>query len=286
MSFAKELDELLRTGRELPTLPDVVLELRTALDDDEMADSDIAAIIEKDPVITGRLLRLANSTHYRRGSEVTTVLGAIQRVGLREVRAICVVLAVVDAFSRVKGDLDLRHFWDHSAAVGRVAQLINTKLPRDEGVGADDVYVAGLLHDVGILLLDQFFQERFRMNLHARIASDWPLWKVEQERMGMDHAEVGSLLVKQWALPEAMSQCIAGHHQPERAPEEYQRSCRVILAAETLCTSLGADAGVEGPSQYDAFSVLQDLGMPDAEIDAFLTDIESVGISVRGAFAG
>ena len=186
MSFSDDLKDLLRRGTDLPTLPDVVIELRKALDDEMTGDARIADIIERDPAVTSKLLRVANSVAYSRGVEVGSVLAAVQRVGQREVRGICVVLAVVQSFSDQKSMLDHKALWDHSAAVGRVAQMLARKLGLSGDVGLDDVYVAGLLHDVGILLMDQFFHEGLAAVIAKRETGGSPLWSSELEILGMD----------------------------------------------------------------------------------------------------
>lgn len=282
--FLAELKALIAKGDDLPTLPDTILELRSALESDSSGDNIIADIISRDPVITGKLLRVANSVAYSRGVEVTSVLNAIQRVGLREVRAICVVLAVVDAFADTNGSLDLRQFWDHSAAVGRVAQLLSRKLQLNTAVGTDDIYVSGLLHDVGILLLSQFFPDRFKEMQAVRAESCVPLWEAEKQVIGVCHGQVGGILTARWSLPESINTCISGHHDPEVVPEEYADSCRVLRTSEALCTSLGCGVDAEGDADDDTFTALSALGMSDDQIDSTLSDIEEVGLSVRGIF--
>jgi len=236
-------------------------------------------------VITGKLLRVANSVAYSRGVEVTSVLNAVQRVGLREVRVICVVLAVVDALPGSEGSLDLKQFWDHSAAVGRVAQLLCRKLQLQGAAGADDVYVGGLLHDVGILLMSQFFPDQFQEILTVRSEKGVPLWQAEKKVIGMCHGQVGSMLTARWALPEGINICISGHHVPEEAPPEYEHACRILRASEALCTSLGVRVDAEGEADDDAFNALSALDMPDDQIESVLGEIEEVGVSVRGLFA-
>jgi HD-like signal output (HDOD) protein len=282
MSFSDELNELLQQGKDLPTLPDTILELRTALDDDMVSDRRIADIIGRDPVITGKLLRVANSVMYSRGMEVTSVLNAVQRVGLREVRAICVVLAVIEAFKGAEGAFNLRQFWDHSAAVGRVGQMLCRRVGLNGGVEADDVYVAGLLHDVGILLMSQFFPDLLADILAALSDSETPLWTIEQRVLGMTHGEIGGRLIERWSLPASISICVSAHHAPENAPEDHRQACQILHASETLCTSLGADVSAEGIADDDPFSALSNLELPADQIESVLGEIEEVGLSVRG----
>jgi HD-like signal output (HDOD) protein len=283
--FAAELKSLINKGGDLPALPDTILELRAALDDERVGDMQIADIIGRDPVITGKLLRVANSVAYSRGVEVNSVLNAVQRVGMREVRVICVVLAVVDAFPGTKNSLDLKQFWDHSAAVGRVAQLLCRKIQLQGAAGTDDVYVGGLLHDVGILLMSQFFPDQFGEIQALRAETGVPLWKAEKQVIGMCHGQVGGLLTERWSLPASISTCISGHHVPEEVPAEYVHACQVLRASESLCTSLGAGVDAEGEADDDAFNALSALDMPDAQMEAVLGEIEEVGVSMRGIFA-
>lgn len=283
--FAVELKKLIDKGKDLPALPDTIIELRNALDDDMVGDMQIADIISRDPVITGKLLRVANSVAFSRGVEVPSVLNAVQRVGLREVRVICVVLAVVDAFPGTKNALDLKQFWDHSAAVGRVAQLLCRKVQLQGAAGADDVYVGGLLHDVGILLMSQFFPDQFEEILALRSETSVPLWQAEKQVIGMCHGQVGSLLTERWSLPKGISTCISGHHVPEEAPDDYVHACQILRASEALCTSLGAGVDAEGEADEDAFNALSALDMPDDQIESVLGEIEEVGVSMRGIFA-
>ena len=285
MSFSDDLNALIEKGQDLPTLPDTILELRTALDDEMCGDTRIAEIIANDPVITGKLLRVANSAAYSRGIEITSVLNAVQRVGMREVRAICVVLAVVEAFGGKKGPLDLRQFWDHSAAVGKIAQLLCRRVTLDGAAEPDDVYVSGLLHDVGILLMSQFFPDQFEAVNALRAESDVPLWQAEDQVLGLDHGDVASRLVTRWSLPDSISLCVYGHHKPEAVPDEYQPACRILSASEALCTSLGAGVDVEGQADNDPFTALSELDMAPEEIESVLEEIEEVGVSVRGIFA-
>ena len=282
LSFIIELQKLIQEGRDLPTLPDVVLELRSALDDENIGERTVADIVGRDPVITGKLLRVANSVAYSGGFDVTTVNDAVRRVGLREVRGICVVLSVVDAFAGSKGGLDLNEFWDHSAAVGRVAKILCRHVNLGNATGPEDIYVAALLHDVGLLVLDQFFPDRLAENLHNRSQSNAPLWKVEQDSMGINHGGVGALIIEQWALPDSIRRCVANHHTPELTEQDFKPGSQLVRAAEALCTHYGAGVNVEGPADDEPYDALLELGLTDRAIESVLSEIEEAGVSMGG----
>ena len=187
-SFITGLQELLRTNAQLPTLPVIVFQLRAALDKEHVSAGEIVDLIEKDPALAARALRAANSALYARGGDpIASIHGAVGRLGLNQIRSMCMVLAVVKAFGDRTDALDHQRFWEHSAAVGltaeKLARLVD--LPRD--VEAGDVYVAGLLHDVGHLILDQFFPEQFGVVAAALAEEGVASWRIEDEQLGMEH---------------------------------------------------------------------------------------------------
>lgn len=283
LTFIQGLQALLRSGTDLPTLPDVVFRLHAVLDDEHASGHDVAAVIERDPALTARLLRVANSAAFSRGGDrLASPLAAIQRLGISQVRAICLVLAVVQAFGERRRSFDPRAFWRHSAAVGAVARTLWERL-HGRGPAADDAYVAGLLHDVGVLILDQFFSAEFDAVLSAREELDIPLWQQEEDQLGMDHGQVGGLLLGSWSLPAAVVDAVTSHHTPREAPEPHLALCRVVHASEAVCAALGAGLPHEGPSDVPAAEALQLLGFGAGELEALLGELRATATAGRDA---
>jgi len=281
--FIQELNELLQRKEELPTLPDVVFQLHAALEDENVSQGQIADIIERDPALTARMLRVGNSALFNTGVEISTVLGAIQRLGIREVRATCIVLSVVKCFSDKGTGLNHQMFWDHCAAVGLVTRLLWKKLKKFGGpVGADDLYVAGLLHDVGLLLLDQFFPEKFKETQEVRELSGDPLWKSEDLVLGMDHGEIGGLLLGCWQLPESLTRIVAAHHNPDSGPEEIRDAAMVVNVAEEVCGKEGSSWSLEGSVELDPAEKVASLGMEAGDVDDVLQALEDINDGSEG----
>lgn len=270
-SFIEGLHGLLKAGTQLPTLPTVVFQLHAVLDDDRKGPADIAAIIERDPALTTRLLRAANSAMYSRGGDrVASVYAATQRIGVGQVRALCLVLAVVQAFGSRRRAMSHEALWSHSAAVGAVARQLWSAGGQAGGLPGDDVYVAGLLHDVGLLVLDQFFADEFDRLALLRQEIELPLWQHEEDLLGMDHGDIGGLLLGSWSLPSAVVDAVTYHHRPHEAPEKHQRVCLVVHAAEVLCTELGHPLEYEAPIGAIAREALAGLGIVDPHVDPLL----------------
>ena len=277
--FITEIRDFIQQGKNLPTLPEVVLELHDALDNEFSSDGQIAAIVDSDPALATRMLRVANSAFYH-GDRIGSVLAAIQRLGVNRVRSICVVLEIVKWSSPRQGGtgggFDHREFWTHSAAVGYAAQAIGERLAFSRSINVSDLYMAGLLHDVGHLVMDQFFPANVQEVLDVAGDSDLPLWKVEAMVLGMDHGEVGGLLLGSWSLPKVLTDIVTNHHHPEAGSREYRDACTVVHAADVLCN--GSDLGVqiEGPSEIDVVETLSSLGLAGEDLDAILSEVDVV----------
>lgn len=275
--FISDLKELLERGDDLPTLPDVVLRLHRELENELSSDEQIAEIVERDPALTTRLLRVANSPLLRRGTDpIASARGAVQRLGVRQIRAVCIVLSVVKSFGSESGGLDHKSFWAHSAAVGIVSQLIHDALGRIRGVNAEDVYVSGLLHDVGLLLLEQFFQDRFTETSKLCAESSIARWQAEETTLGMDHGEIGALFLGRWSLPRVITDTVGAHHHPETAPDEYREVARVVHAAEVLCRLPDLGGEVDGHMAETPSDVLGELGVGPQQQEALMAELDSV----------
>jgi HD-like signal output (HDOD) protein len=274
--------ELLAKGENLPTLPTVVFHLHRVLDDERAGAADVAAIIERDPSLTARLLRAANSAAFSRpGERIASVHAAVARLGINQVRAVCIVLAVVKAFRSRQGGLDHQAFWVHSAAVGMVARQLWERFGADTAISGDDVYVAGLLHDAGLLILEQHFPREFLEVLSVRSAHGGHLWQAEEAHLGMDHGAVGGLLLGRWALPPFLAEAVTNHHHPHQADEHLQGIARVVQAAEVLCTEAGVGLPEEGAADCSASDVLTELGGDEACIAAIQGEIPALAERAR-----
>lgn len=282
-SFINGLQALLRSGTQLPTLPIIVFELHAVLDREDATSVDVAHVIERDPALTARLLRAANSAAFSRGGDrISNVNAAVQRIGVGQVRTLCLVLAVVQAFGKGEG-LSHDALWEHSAAVGAVARRLWTA--GGQSTGLEDLYVAGLLHDVGLLVIDQFFPADFAAVQTARGEMDLPLWQQEEDSLGMDHGDVGGLLLGSWGLPPLIVDAVTYHHREDEAPAASARVCLTVAAAEAVCLELGFGHPAESHAAVVAGPILTKLGIALADQPALLEKLGPVADSARAMLA-
>lgn len=274
--------DLLERGNDLPTLPTVVFQLHRVLDDERAGANDVAGIIEKDPALTARLLRAANSAAFSRGGDrLGSVSAAVARMGINQVRAVCIVLAVVKAFAHKAGGLDHEAFWMHSATVGSLARKLWDRFGDKPTVTGEDAYVAGLLHDSGLLVLEQHFFNDFANVLQSRKEVGGCLWQLEEQHLGLDHGAVGGLLMGRWSLPDFIGEAVTNHHHPHQADEAYQRLSRVIQAAEVLATEAGAGLAEEGEADLPSSEILAALGADPVEVEELVSMVPGVAERCR-----
>jgi len=286
LNLVKGLRDLLERGKDLPTLPLVVLQLHSTLDAEHSDLAAVAAIVERDPALTARLLRVANSALYTRGGgRIGSVRTAVAMLGIGQLRAMCLVLAVVKLFQASGQGVDHDEFWRHASAVGLTAKFLAGHLESAAGLVPDDMYVAGLLHDVGLLVLDQFFPKQLAAVCQAAAEQEQPLWRVEAERLGLDPGEVGALLLGRWGLPQGTVDAVADHHHPDEASEAHRPAARLIRAAEALSSAGPLALSAEGRPDAGPFDVLGELGMEPAAAAEVIEGLGGIGDKAK-AFAG
>lgn len=204
----KQADVIASVAR-LPAFPRVITELLADLDDDNSSMSTLSRHVQRDPVVTGRILAVANRMLRQEGRrEVRDVFTAISLIGFGRMRDIVLTTSMASFASNFRSKA---FFWEHSLAVGIGAQ----ELARKVAVNQDHALVAGLLHDIGQLWMAylhplEFQQARLLVEVHGE-----PVCDAERQHFGMDHCHVGQLVAEHWALPAEVIEAICFHHAPD-----------------------------------------------------------------------
>lgn len=196
---------------DLPAMPAVVGEVLALTANPDIPLSDVSRVIERDPVLTAKLLKVSNSPYYGMRQVVGTLKLALVILGVREVRNIVIGVAVLDSM-RDKDTEVLLHqhgLWAHST---RVAALCKKLGSHAKGAFQGEDFIAGLLHDVGKMVLWRHLEGEYRkLFLEAKNANR-PLHEAERERLGFDHADVIAALAAVWNLPESLRIALLNHH--------------------------------------------------------------------------
>ncbi len=191
--------------------------------DDRSNAEDLADELARDQAITAKVLRLVNSAYYGFFRQISSVKEAVAILGYNEIRRIVLTASVYNSFRRFRGKvIERKIFWEHSLACAAAAEILN----RESGAELPAAYFAGLLHDIGKLVLDEFFSKAFEAALIVSLEKQIPLHRAEREVLETDHAEVGFWLAERWNLPSVLFNSIRFHH----APKECQDlpSCPIV----------------------------------------------------------
>ncbi len=202
--------------KEIPTLPTIVFELNKHLRDPDTSIKTVCDTIEKDQAIALKILKLVNSAFYGFKSKISDLRNAVVLLGYNAVRNAIVSISVINSFpKRVKlMDFDISQFWKHSLAVAvtskNIAQLSGKESP-------DNCFVGGLLHDVGKVILAQYFPNLFETVWSTLQNEHLTFYEAEQKSLPIDHAKIGAHLAAKWQLPQGLIEAIRWHHdfQPQ-----------------------------------------------------------------------
>jgi len=234
---------------QLPALPVIAQQLLTLDLDSHTGERELLKLIAQDPFISAKLLGLANTPLFVMAQKVTHVHDAVMLLGLTRVKSVALGIAMLSALGRVaSGGLDVNKLWVHSLAVAVGMRTLAKAVPRNRRPGDDEIFLIGLLHDLGYVVLDRLDPDSSRA-LHARMAEDpTPLiTDVEQELIGTSHAELGALLGLHWGLPDEIVAVMRLHHSralPERLPVRHL--VELLQLAERILDPVGLVEGVGG----------------------------------------
>ncbi|WXG55891.1 MAG: HDOD domain-containing protein [Candidatus Sedimenticola sp. (ex Thyasira tokunagai)] len=208
-------DALIEQSGNLLSLPEACIRVNELLDDGQSSAAEIAAVIIQDTALSSRLLKVVNSSFYGFPGRVETISRAITLVGSKELRDLAIISAAGNLFTGIPGDLiNMPNFWYHSVSSGAVARA----LAKERHVlHPERLFVMGVLHDIGHLVLCQQLPEQSRDALLISKGRDELVPLAEEEVFGFTHQEVGYLLAASWKLPESLQAAIRWHHQPEEA---------------------------------------------------------------------
>jgi len=226
--MAPLLHDVLHTA-QLISLPNVYIRLRQILDNPEYTVAEVATIIEKDPAITLRLLRIVNSSLYSFAAPVDTVSRAVTLLGSQQIRDLVLATPIALTFKGISSNLiDMQRFWRRSIYCAAACQHLAGRVGE---YGRERLFVAGLLHDIGHLLMYQTIPGLAQQALEQALAGNQPVHLVERSLLGFDYAIAGGELMRLWELPESLVELVRCHLEPEQARSYPVETALVYLGA-------------------------------------------------------
>ncbi len=214
MSAAINSGDVLARVHELPKLPQAVHEIFLAMNDENLGLEDFSRKIAIDPSMVAKILRAANSPFYGMSGQIASIPDAIRLIGLRSVGTLLTTAAVMRSIAPPNClEFNFRAFWEHSLATAVCSQ----ELARACGSSQTIAFAAGLLHDIGRLVLATHYPEELGSAIRRARDLDCPLYEAEISALGVGHAEVGAWLAEHWHFADPVSDAIRYHHEPASA---------------------------------------------------------------------
>ncbi|MBN1577928.1 MAG: HDOD domain-containing protein [Chitinispirillaceae bacterium] len=258
MSLIQRLPEI----QNLPTLPEIVIRIQKLIMSEEGNATLLARIIEQDPALTAKILKVANSSFYcATNGKISSITLAITRIGFNEVGHIALAVNFVRHFSHKSNVLDYKGFWKHALTTAYLCCFIAEKNAGGRFSKQDrhNLFLAGLLHDIGILLYDQFFHDRFEDIIERAVKNETSFLVAEQKAAPSEmHGVLGGELLSLWKIDLPIVAAVRFHHAPDKAPENSRFiCCATYLAEYYLCNMvLGSFEGSMEARPVDALAEL------------------------------
>lgn len=271
-----QLNDLVEGTVELPTMPVMLAQLNKVAADPNSTPADLAAVVARDPAVAANVLRIVNSSYYGLPGQVGSLEVAASIVGGNMLKKIALRAGLQSTFAPGRERIphfDLEAFWSHAMYVGVASQVLGTASPVTIEASSDDLHAAGLMHEIGKLVLLESCRGAYLAVLQLASRSALPEAEVEQHLLGFTHGEVGAALIAKWQLPWDMGIGIRYHHRPSRDPSLGPLSA-ILHLADQLAWNAGRPSTIGPPKpRLDPEAHARTRLLPE-QVDALVPAIE------------
>jgi putative nucleotidyltransferase with HDIG domain len=254
--------------RNLPTIPSAIQNLRTAIANPKADAHKISTIIENDPAMMSRILKIVNSAFYGGIEPITSVQHAVARIGFSAINNIALSTFVFSSFTSTHTNIfDRAAFWKHCITTGIASEIIFNQCRKkiSRRFAPDLLHLTGLLHDIGKIVLEQYFHSEFSNALHTARCEAIPLHEAERKTMGTDHCEIGGWLANKWKLDPQIESVVRFHHNPSAAAPENYDLCALCHIANHICNTAHLGDGGDSASPSTLPDIWKHLDIRETE---------------------
>jgi HD-like signal output (HDOD) protein len=254
---------------DVPTLPPIALKAVEIASDDDSSARELADFIGQDQALTTRLLKITNASLFGLSGKVASVDRAIVILGFSKVRTIVLAAAAAKWFHGTSECLDRPRLWRHSIATATAAGML---AKGESGIDCDSAYVAGLLHEIGVVILDRYFHDSLRAAVQMAHVQQSTIDKTLRDLIGLDQFKVGSYLAQRWQLPGALCSSIEFHNSPPIANGHAQVIATVHIASR-IADACKMNYEPYAASRPIAANAIQLLGITAAKVKSMADEL-------------
>jgi len=251
----------------IATLPEVTLKIIDLVEDPSSSAQDLHEVISNDPALCSRILKVVNSSFYGLPGQIASINRAIVMLGLNAVKNIAIAASLAKLFRG--GELtpfcSAKDIWEHSNAVAIASKMLSDRL----GMGlGDEAYLAGLIHDIGIMVEMQYDRSNLidaidRCDIDESGNPSVSLIVNEEEIFGANHQDFGKGLCQKWKFPAPFIAAAGYHHNPTQAPSETKKIVYIVHAADVIASMIEGGLKIDNPTLEIHTEVLEDLKLTD-----------------------
>jgi HD-like signal output (HDOD) protein len=268
--------KILRKMEDLPPMPQIVIRAREVMADPNAGINDLVKLFEKDQSIVTKVLRLGNSAYYGVSGKIATVQHAAVLLGQKTLSEVITMAGVSNLMGKELAGygFDSGDLWRHSLAVGFGAQFLADKV---KPLLSNDAFVAGLIHDAGKIVLDEYIHERKGEVETFMAVEEHTFLDFEKKLMGVDHADIAATICKKWVIPDPITQAIRWHHYPARS--NGSKMALFLHVADYFAKMSGMGTSLDDLNYQMEEGAFESLGFQEEELDYLLAEVmESVEI--------
>jgi putative nucleotidyltransferase with HDIG domain len=265
------LNELVSRIDEIPIFPQTVSKILKLVDDPKTNIRDIENEILKDQGFTTKVLKLANSAYFGVSRQIKTVSQATTLLGFQAIRSMVLASSVGSVLSKelIGYALEREALWKQSQICAITARVISKKIKFPQ---PDQAYTAGLLKDIGKVILDHYLNDQFQNIMDQINEGNKPFLEVEEEILGFNHCQVGARIAEKWKLPEDLVEAIAYHHQPEKAQLNL-KLVAITHVADGLVMMMGLHIGSDGLAYNFSNSAMELLNLDETILSEIISEV-------------
>lgn len=276
MPVQNKIKQSLREIDSLPAMPVIAQKMLALPLDSTEGEAQLLKLITQDPQISARIVGLSNSSFFSMPSTITSVSDAAMLLGLTQVKSIAIGMATISVLAKLpEGKLKSMDLWTHSMTIASTMRTIARYIPTNIRPIDDQIFLAGLLHDIGYSTLSYLDTETSnRLHEQLNTAANTDLLAIEQEIVGIHHGEIGAQLGIHWGLPEELISVIRYHHTPDHPDATLGLPMiRLVNLAEKLLPNFSINEHTTQEITDDEWS---NLGIPESKIDSIIEEAKTL----------
>ncbi|MBL8025997.1 MAG: HDOD domain-containing protein [Fibrobacteres bacterium] len=259
---------------DLPPAGPQFLETQRLICDGKHDAGKVASYLEKDLALSAKVLRIANSVVYGgRYGEIGSLPQAIARLGMDEVCRLTMAVKAMAIFEKSSGVVDPMEFWHHSIAVAMVTRNI-VAVSKHVNSDPGQTYIAGLMHDIGIFIMDRYFPDVYRKVRESAAAKGELVHIAEKRLLGIEHGEIGAVILEKWRFPEVIVTAVKCHNSPDEATDAALQLTQILHIADFACSAIGAGEPGDAVPQTFSLGAWHDLNIDADSLSKIVSETE------------